>query len=162
MLASGSDDRTVRVFNRDMEQLRSFAKRPKGQFSHSLGARGRRTTTMEQDMAWWIQRCAAMGTNCGLWAIEVMAERDAPGIRSLQGLLALRKKHTTAQIEQACERALGKSAFRLADIKAELDRPQQQTSFTFMDKHPLIRDMDEYAAILDQLCGEELLQEAGT
>jgi len=60
------NDRTVRVFNREMEHIRSFAKRSKGQFSHSLGARGRRTTTMERDMAWWIQRCAAMGNNCGL------------------------------------------------------------------------------------------------
>ena len=58
--------------------------------------------------------------------------------------------------------ALGRSAFRLADIRAELCRPEEQTAFTFMDKHPLIRDMDEYAAILDQLCGENALQETGT
>jgi hypothetical protein len=46
--------------NRDMEHIRSFAKRPQGQFSHSLGARGRRTTTMERDMAWWIKRYAGI------------------------------------------------------------------------------------------------------
>jgi len=154
------DARTVRVYNRDIEHIRSFAKRPRGQFSHSLGARGRRTTTMEHDMAWWIKRCAGMGSNCGLWAIEVMAEKDARGIRVLQGLVGLRKKHSTRQLDRACELALGQSAYRLADIKSLLSHPQQQESFTFMDKHPLIRDMGEYTAFLDMLQQDEPLQEA--
>lgn len=149
------DARTVRVFNRDIEHIRSFAKRPKGQFSHSLGARGRRTTTMERDMAWWIRRCADMGSNCGLWAIEVMAEKDAPGIRVLQGFVALRKKHSTRELEQACELALGQSAYHLADIKRLLERPQKQEAFAFMDKHPLIREMGEYTEFLDMLYPEE-------
>ena len=56
--------------------------------------------------------------------------------------------------------ALGQSAFHLADIKRLLDRPQQQASFTFMDKHPLIRDMSEYSAFLDELYPDEQPQEA--
>jgi transposase len=153
------DDRTVRVFNRDIEHLRSFAKRPRGQFSHSLGARGRRTTTMEHDMAWWIKRCARMGNNCGLWAIEIMAEKDARGIRVLQGLIGLKKKHSNMELDKACELALGHSAFRLQDIKGLLKRPQKQESFEFMDKHPLIREMCEYTAFLDMLHPDEQVME---
>jgi len=153
------DGRTVRVYNRELEHVRSFAKRARGQFSHSLGARGRRTTTMERDMAWWIRKCSRMGSNCGLWAIEVMAEKDARGIRVLQGLVALRKKYSGSDIDKACEAALGKSAYRLKDIKSHLKRPQKQESFKFMDKHPLIRDMGEYTAFLDMLYPEQQIRE---
>jgi len=149
------DARTVRVFNRELEQVRSFAKQPRGQFSHNLGARGRRTTTMERDMAWWIRRCARLGSHCGLWAIEVTAEKEAAGIRVLQGLVGLRKKHTSRELDQACEQALAQSAYHLRNIKTLLDRPQKQESFTFMDKHPLIREMGEYTAFLDMLYPNE-------
>jgi len=155
------DGRTVRVYNRDFEHVRSFAKRPRGQFSHSLGARGRRTTTMEHDMAWWIKRCARMGHNCGLWAIEVMAAKDAAGIRVLQGFVGLRKKFSNRELDRACELALGQSAYHLADIKSLLSRPQEQTAFTFMDKHPLIREMGEYTAFLDMLYPDAELRETG-
>jgi transposase len=152
--------RTVRVYNRQFEHIRSFAKRPKGKFSHSLGARGRRTTTVEQDMAYWIRKSARMGSNCGLWAIEVMAEKDERGIRVLQGLVGLRKKHTNHDLDTACELALGQSAFRLKDIKRLLERPEKQESFTFMDKHPLIRNMAEYSEFLDMFHPEEPIRRA--
>jgi len=145
------NERTVRVYNRQFEHIHTFARRQPGQFSHSLGARGRRSTTMEQDMTYWIRRSARMGNNCGLWAIEVMAEKDERGIRVLQGLAGLRKKHTNKDLDAACELALSQSAFRLKDIKRLLDRPEKQESFTFMDEHPLIRDMAEYGQFLDML-----------
>ena len=154
------DARTVRVYNRDFEHVMTFAKRPRGEFSHSLGARGRRTTTMERDMAWWIKKCARMGDNCGLWAIEVMAEKDARGIRVAQGLVGLARKYTNKELNAACEQALGQSAYRLKDIRRLLERPAEQKSFTFMDKHPLIRDMAEYTEFLDMLEPDAQIQEA--
>ena len=100
-----------------------------------------------------------MGSNCGLWAIEVMAEKDARGIRVLQGLVWLRKKHTNRELDQACEQALAQSAYHLMNIKALLARPQNQKSFQFMDKHPLIREMGEYTAFLDMMCPDEQTME---
>lgn len=154
------DARTVRVYNRQSEHIMSFAKREKGTFSETLGARGRRTTTMEQDMTYWIRRSAQMGHNCGLWALEVMAEKDERGIRVLQGLAGLKRKHTNQDLDTACELALSQSAFRLKDIRRLLDRPEKQESFTFMDKHPLIRDMAEYTEFLDMLHPEEPIRRA--
>jgi transposase len=149
------DSKTVRVFSKEWELLKTFAKRPPGQFSHSLGARGRRTTTMEQSATYWIRRCARIGNNCGLWAIEVMAEKDERGIRTLQGFAALRRKHTGKELNNACELALAQSAYGVRDIKRLLSRPEKQESFTFMDKHPLIREMSDYTAFLDMLYPEE-------
>jgi len=149
------DARTVRVFNHQFELLRTFAKGRKGQFSSSLGTRGRRSASIEQDAAWWIRKAGRFGSHCGLWAMEVVAERGAPGIRVLQGLNALGRKYTNKALDQACEQALAMSAFHLKDIKRLLVRPQRQDSFEFMDKHPLIRDMHEYTQILELLASEQ-------
>ena len=147
--------RTVRVFNHQFELLRTFAKGRKGQFSSSLGTRGRRAASVEQDAAWWIRKVGRLGPHCGLWAVEVVAERGAPGIRVLQGLNALGHKYTNKAVDHACEQALAMSAFHLKDIKGLLVRPQTQESFAFMDKHPLIREMSEYTQMLELLAPEQ-------
>ncbi len=71
----------------------------------------------------------------------------------------MRKKHSGKVLDQACEEALGQSAYHLRDIKSLLKRPQKQEAFKFMDKHPLIRDMDEYRVFLDMLDPEETRME---
>lgn len=114
---------------------------------------------MEQDSAWWIRKVSRVGNNCGLWAIEVMSLKGPAGIRVLQGLNALSKKHSGKTIDEACGLALGQSAFRLKDVKRMLERPEKQESFSFMDKHPLIRDMSEYSVFLDMFCPEQPIEE---
>lgn len=101
-----------------------------------------------------------MGNNCGLWAIEVMADKGPVGIRVLQGLVALGRKYPSSDVDAACELALGQSAYRLKDIRRLLERPEKQESFSFMDKHPLIRDLGEYTAFLDMFYPEESTREA--
>lgn len=155
------DNRTVRVFNRDFEQIALLPRQQAGQFSSTLGARGRRCTNVQRDMTWYLQRSAKLGPNCGLWAVEVMAAKDQRGIRVVQGLLALRKRYAQRQIDKACELALSHGAFHLRDIKRLLERPQAQKSFEFMDEHPLIRDMQEYSQFLEMLYPEnQPIQEA--
>jgi transposase len=149
------DARTVRIYNRQLEHLRTFAKANRGQFSSSLGTRGRRASSVEQDAAWWIRKVSRFGSHCGLWAIEVVAQRGAAGIRVLQGLNALGKKYSNRAIDQACEQAIGMSAFHLKEIKALLVHPQEQENFTFMDKHPLIREMSEYTQTLELLVPQQ-------
>ena len=70
------DSRTVRIFNRDFEQIKLYAVQRKGQFSNSLGARGRRFETVFDDMTWWLRKCAGMGPSCAIWAIEVSSKLD--------------------------------------------------------------------------------------
>jgi len=151
------DGRTVRVYNRQLEHLRTFAKAQRGQFSSCLGTRGRRSASVEQDAAWWIRKVSRFGAQCGLLAIEVVAQRGAPGIRVLQGLNALGRKYTNRAIDQACEQAIGMSAFHLKEIKGLLARTDHhnQENFEFMDKHPLIREMSEYTQMLELIAPEQ-------
>jgi transposase len=149
------DQRTVRIFNQRWEQIRVLARRKAGQFSRHLSANGRRHVSVERDTAFWIRRCTRLGHQCGLWAVEVMERKGAPGIRVLQGLLALTKHHSARVLDEACEQALSLGAYKLAELKRLIKRPARQEQLKFMEEHPLIRDMNDYATFLDMVYPED-------
>jgi transposase len=153
------DTRMVRVFNRHQQQIAVLPRKEPGQFSECLGSRGR-SVGMERDKAFWLRRCARMGDNCGLWALEVIADRGDPGIRLLQGLHQMKNKHSIRELDRACELALTHGAYRLSDLRRLIVRPTRQESLPFMDKHPLIRDMREYTDFLETLYPEAETMEA--
>lgn len=155
------DTRLVRIFNRHFEQIRVLSRQAPGQFSECLGARGRPTGGVERNKAYWLKRCAYMGEHCGLWALEVIATRGAPGIRVLQGLVQMAGKHSCRNLEQACKRALSHGAYRLGDLRRLMEQPTEQATLSFMENHPLIRDMREYGEFLETLYPDpQPLQEA--
>ena len=145
------DGRLVRVFNQRFEQIAVLARQTRGAFTRPLGARGRSADGIERDTAYWLKRCARIGDHCGLWALQVISGRGAPGIRVLQGLVHMTRKASCRDIDHACELALGHGAHRLQDLRRLLERPAEQQTLQFMQNHPLIRDMREYAAFLELL-----------
>lgn len=149
------DGRLVRVFNRRFEQIAVLARQARGTFTQPLGARGRPAGGIERDNAYWLKRCARLGDHCGLWALEVIAGRGAPGIRVLQGLVHMTRKSSCHDIDRACELALAHGAYRLHDLRRLMLHPTRQQTLSFMQNHPLIRDMREYAAFLDMLYPED-------
>ncbi len=153
------DSRTVRVFNNRFEQISICARKDPGQFSEHLHARGRRCSSVERDTAWWLSRARRMGEASGTWAMEVVGARGVTGIRSLQGLIGLARKHSWKAINGACELALSHGAYRLKDIKRLIHVPVKQESFEFMDSHPIIREMSEYTAFMDVLYPQETIYE---
>jgi hypothetical protein len=67
----------------------------------------------------------------------------------LQGLLSLAKKHAAGDIDKACEIAASYASYRLRTIRTLLKRqPPKQELFEFIETHPLIRSLDEYAALV--------------
>jgi transposase len=148
------DHHLVRVFNRRFEQIAVLARQARGTFTRPLGARGASSAGIERDKAYWLKRCARIGEHCGLWALDVMAERGAPAIRVLQGLVHMTGKTPCRDIDRACERALSHGAYRLGDLRRLLAQPERQQTLPFMQAHPLIRDMREYTDFLETLCPE--------
>lgn len=148
------DDRLVRIFDRNFDPIRTLARKPPGTFSDALGPRGR-SMSMERELAFWIRRAMKMGEHCGRWATELIAQRGEQGIRVIQGLRNLGRQHSFGKIDRACELALSHGTYRLGDLRRLLDVPTRQENFAFMQQHPLIRDMGEYAAFLDAVYPEE-------
>lgn len=155
------DARLVRVFNPRFEQLCVLSVQRPGEFTAPLGARGRSSGGVERDKAYWLKRCARVGDHCGLWALEVVAQRGDTGIRTLQGLVSMAGKSASAELDRACQRALSHGAYRLSDLRRLLVQPTTQSTLSFMENHPLIRDMREYTAFLELLYPEnEPIKEA--
>src|SRR5690606_24316889 len=73
------------------------------------------------------------------------------GTRILQGLLSLTRKHRSESLEKACETALSYGAYRLRTLRQLLKREAEQGSqqtFAFLDEHPIIRPLDDYAQVV--------------
>lgn len=142
----------VRVFNKNFEQITVLSRQQPGQFTKPLGARGRYFGSVERDKAYWLRRSARIGDHCGLWALEVIAQRGSPAIRVLQGLVNMSQQHSCQIIDKACGLALSHGAYRLRDVRRLIEQPTTQQCMDFMTNHPLIRDMQEYTDFLNKFC----------
>lgn len=79
----------------------------------------------------------------------MVTARGIAGTRVLQGLLSLRKKHSSEALENACKTALSHGIYRLKTIRKLLQRqPAPQMPLPFLDEHPIIRPLDDYAAVV--------------
>ena len=88
-----------------------------------------------------------------------MAARGIEGVRVLQGLLSLGKQHPWETLEKACEIAFSYGAFRLRTIRALLKRqPPKQEQFEFIDEHPLIRSLSDYAELVHAAVQKEIVR----
>ena len=65
-------------------------------------------------------------------------------IRVMQGLIALSRKTPAEQLERAASKALQRAGWRLRDLKQALAEPANVVQVDFLERHPLIRDMDAY------------------
>jgi hypothetical protein len=85
------------------------------------------------------------GATCVRWAEAMLERRGVEGMRVLQGLLHLAKKHGREAISRACAAAHAHSEYRLRTVRALLKRQEvTQPVFEFMDEHPLIRPLQDY------------------
>ena len=67
------------------------------------------------------------------------------GLRAIQGLASLAKKHPAGALERATALAVHRGAWRLADIRRLLAADGDKVvQIDFLDTHPLIRGMDAY------------------
>lgn len=138
--------RLVRIFDERMQPIALHARVDPGRFSTDQAhIHSRKRSSIEKGVEWMLGRSALMGDACGTWASKMYALRGVEGIRVLQGFLGLADDHPIGAIERASQRALDQGAWRLRELKALLAEPSPQLSMGFMESHPLIRNLDDYA-----------------
>jgi hypothetical protein len=140
--------RLVRIYNLRMEPIALHARAEPGKFSTDAAhIHAQKYALVERGADWLLERARLIGPHSGTWAEQMFAQRGPLAIRVLQGLLALAEKHPVAQLERACRQAVEYGAWRLHDLRALLNQaPAQQ--LTFLEKHPLIRDLEAYGKIV--------------
>ena len=154
------DGRLVRIFNNRLEQVAVHVQQEPGRFSTQRAhIASEKISGAERGTAWLLARIGNLGGQAVRWAQAVIAHRGVEGVRVLQGLLALSGRHGAAAIDQACGIALSYGEYRLRTIRALLSRDApKQEQFAFLEDHPLIRSLADYA----QLVHTSFQQENGT
>jgi len=143
------DARLVRVFNHSLEQIAVHVKHEKGRFSTQPGhLAAEKISNVERGAEWLLGRAALIGPHVGPWAKAVLDHRGIRGVRVLQGLLSLTGKHRSAAIDDACRSALTSGALRLRDLRERLQETPTQQRLDFMETHPLIRPVSDYADLV--------------
>lgn len=141
------DGREVRIFLQNKEgllhQIQLHRRQEPGKFTQPRGIGGGRGT-LQANLDYWLGRADTMGTSCSAWAQSVARNRGIESIRTLMGLVSLVDHHSFPAVNQACQRAHARGAWRLRDVKALLQSNQTQRQFAFAEAHPLIRNLNEY------------------
>jgi hypothetical protein len=152
------DARTVRIFNQRFEQIALHARQEPGQFSTlNPHVASEKITGVERGAAWLLKKIRWVGPETTRWAEAMLAAREIEGVRVLQGLLSLTKKHRCEELEAACGAAWRHQAFQLRTVRKLLQRstPDQQV-FDFLEEHAVIRPMAEYGQFIhDCIQGEQ-------
>jgi transposase len=140
------DGRLVRIFNQRMEQIAVHVKRDQGRFStNPAHIASEKISAVERGAEALLVRAELIGTHAGNWAQAMIQRRGIQGVRVLVGLLSLVGRYRSHAIDRACQLALAHETFRLRDVRSLIERPCRQEQAQFLEKHPIIRDMADYA-----------------
>jgi transposase len=144
------DERLVRIFNARWEQIALHVKSAPGRFStQGQHLAAEKISGVERGAAWLLTQVGRLGPLSARWAEGVMATRGIEGVRVLQGLLSLAKRHPVAALEKACAVATSCGAYRLRTLRELLKRQDgAQEQFAFMAEHAVIRSLAEYAELV--------------
>jgi transposase len=144
------DARLVRIFNCRWEQIAVHVRHEQGRFStHGQHLPKEKINGLERGASYLLGKVSAIGSQTQQWAEAMLTARGIEGTRVLQGLLSLAKKHSSQTLEKACEIALSHGCYRLRTIRQLLQRETaKQEPLPFLDEHPLIRPLNDYAAIV--------------
>jgi transposase len=142
------DARTVRIFNTRFEQIALHLRQEPGRFS-TLGEHlaAEKINGIERGAVWLLSQVGLIGPHSKEWAQAMLSARGIAGLRVLQGLLSLDKRHSPSDIEQACEVALSYGVFHLRTLRQLIRRRAvKQQPLPFLDEHPIIRPLADYGS----------------
>lgn len=144
------DSRLVRIYDQQMKLIcRHAAKAPGGFSTLQEHIASQKINCIERGIDWLLGRTRLIGPKTHAWSLGCVAARGIQATRVLQGLLNFPRKYRSHQIEAACEIAHANQCYRLQSVRRLIDHatPKQQ-EFSFLDEHPLIRNLSEYAGVV--------------
>jgi len=145
------DARVVRVFNRQMTQIAIHVRHAPGRFStQPEHLAPQKIQGVERGTKWLMSKVTWIGPHSTTWAEAMLCARGIEGTRVLVGLVALTKQHSSEALENACKTAFSSGEFRLRTIRKLAARPSElvQQELVFLEEHPLIRPLDDYARVV--------------
>ncbi len=144
------DARLVHLFNHRWQQIAVHVRHEQGRFSTNPQHVPReKISGLEKGVEYLLNKVGAIGPQTRQWSEAMVNARGIAGTRVLLGLLSLTKQHASETLENACEIALANGCWHLKTLRRLLGRKaDQQQPLPFLDEHPLIRPLDDYAAVV--------------
>jgi hypothetical protein len=146
------DARLVRIYSSRFEPIAMHVRQEAGRFSTDARHIAKeKINGLERGAGYLLNKISLIGPQAQQWASAMLAARGIEGTRVLQGLLSLSRKHRSESLEKACEVALSHAAYRLRTLRQLLKREadqQPQQMLPFLDEHPIIRPLDDYAQVV--------------
>jgi len=144
------DARLVRIFNHRFEQIAIHVRNEKSRYNtQAQHLDPRKISGIERGVNYLLEKIRRIGPHTHQWAEAMVNARGIEGTRVLQGMISLGRKHHSEEIEEACEKALAHGVFQLRPIRELIGRQsQQQIVMPFLEEHPIIRPMDDYAGVV--------------
>ncbi len=144
------DTHMVRIFNQRFEQIAVHVRHEQGRFStQAKHLAPEKISGVERGVAYLLGKVRNIGPQTHQWAEAMLHARGIQGTRVLQGVLSLTKRYPGELLEKACEIALSHGAFYLRTLRQLAGRQaQRQTSLAFLDQHPIIRPLADYARVV--------------
>jgi transposase len=146
------DSRMVRIYNDHLTRITVHARALPGRFhTHQSHLAEAKICLIERGVDEMLVRAHRLGEGAGHWASRMMAVRGIEGVRVLQGLLSLARKHPAHIVNQAAGVALEAGCFRLRPLRKLCQRYRDDdTELAFDDSHPIIRPLSEYQNLVSQ------------
>jgi transposase len=144
------DARLVRIFNQRFEQIDVHVRVEPGRFStHAYHLVPEKINGIERGVGYLLGKVGDVGPRTHQWAEAMLHARGIEGTRVLQGVLSLARRHPGEALENACETALSYGAFQLRTLRKLIaHRAEQQIPLPFLDEHPIIRPLADYAGVV--------------
>jgi transposase len=152
------DGRLVRIFNERLELIATHVHHEPGRFStQRVHIADEKISGVERGAVWLLGQTRRIGIEAARWSEAVVQSRGIEGVRVLQGLLALANQHPHESLEKACAIALSYGSYRLKTVRTLLQReaPRQEL-LPFLDEHPIIRNLSEYADLVHGVFQQEV------
>ncbi len=86
---------------------------------------------------------------------QIHKQREEGGVRQIQGVLSLVKKHGNAPIEAACAVGLESGAATYRFVKKWIERKPPAPPLALRQVDPLIRELSLYRELIDSMTGTE-------
>jgi transposase len=146
------NNRTLRIFNDRMEQIALHARRERGFSTISDHIAPEKIHSIEKGVEFLLRKVRFIGQYAAQWAELLIEKRGIEAHRSLRGLLSLCTKYDSSAINRACELAWRSGATNYRTVKTLLENTNSspQQTLEFMEEHPVIRSVSEYANFVRQ------------
>lgn len=155
------DSRLVRIFDESQRHITTHVVTERGRFrTDPQHIASQKISPIERGIGHLHSKIRLIGPSSSQWADAVIEGRGVEAARVLQGVLAMSRKHSGDEIERACQTALRSGALNCRIIRTLLKRQAStsQTTMEFMEDHPIIRPIGEYASFIHNKVQEGIYQ----